>query len=111
MKAKYLSSTYTANLPRPSILWPSFHYMCCSKSSTISLLFLSVMSSGDFDFRLANLPFLDVFCLEASNSAILLFTCQRGTELRFKHQRVVSGEQYLPFYKKVFSFKNKIQER
>ena len=50
------------------------------------------MSSGDFGFRLANLPFLDLFCLEVGNSAILLFTCQRGTELRFKHQRVVTLE-------------------
>ena len=38
------------------------------------------------------LPFFDLFCLEVSNSAILLFTCQRGTELRFKHQRVFRGE-------------------
>ena len=92
VQAKYLSSTYTANLPSSTILRPSFHCICSSKSSTISLLFTSVMSSGDLGFRLANLPFFDLFCLEVSNSAILLFTCQRGTELRFKHQRVFRGE-------------------
>ena len=64
MQAKYLSSTYTANLPSSTILRPSFHCICSSKSSTISLLFTSVMSSGDLGFRLANLPFLICFALK-----------------------------------------------
>ena len=54
MQAKYLSSTYTANLPSSTILRPSFHCICSSESSTISLLFTSVMSSGDLGFCLAN---------------------------------------------------------
>ena len=118
MKAKYLSSTYTANLPSSTILRPSFHYMCCSKSfhcmccsksfhymccsksSTISLLFSSVMSSGDFGFRLANLPFWIFFALKL---AILPLCCLLANVV----QNNVSSIKELSGENNIYRFTNK----